>query len=205
MMKSRPAAARVRRTISVAKRMRFSSGAAPFVAALVGARGEELGDQVALRAHDLDAVVARLARERGGAREVVDGLLDLGRRHFARRVRVDRRLERRGRDDALVEAVAPRVQQLQHDAPAGVVHGARNRPMAFARRGVENSARCGPRLPAVVGREAAGDDQRRAARARARRRTPPGARCRRAAPRSRCASSPSGCGWAAWRSPGRAA
>ena len=34
--------------------------AAPGVVALVGARGEELVDEVAFRAHDLDAVVARL-------------------------------------------------------------------------------------------------------------------------------------------------
>ena len=35
---------------------------------------EKLADQVALRAHDLDAVVARLPRELGAAREIGDRL-----------------------------------------------------------------------------------------------------------------------------------
>ena len=51
--------------------------AAPVVLALVGAQREELRDQVALRAHDLDAVVAGGLREHRGAHEVADGLLDL--------------------------------------------------------------------------------------------------------------------------------
>ena len=38
-------------------------GAAPVVGTVVGAAGEELVDQVALGAHDLHSVVARLPRE----------------------------------------------------------------------------------------------------------------------------------------------
>ena len=69
--KSRSAAARVphdldREAHAVLER------SAPVVLALVGARREELGEEVAFRAHHFDAVVARLAGERGGAREVVD-------------------------------------------------------------------------------------------------------------------------------------
>jgi hypothetical protein len=57
-------------------------------------------------------------------REIVNRLLDLGRAHLARRVRVDRRFDRRGGDDALVKPVAPGMQQLQQDAAAGFVNRA---------------------------------------------------------------------------------
>ena len=64
MMKSRPTASRVRRTISTGKRMRLLERAAPLVVAVVGLRRDELVDEVALGAHDLDAVVAGALRER---------------------------------------------------------------------------------------------------------------------------------------------
>ena len=72
MMKSAPTASRTRRTISTAKPPAVLRRAAPLVGALVGARREELVDEVALGAHDLDAVVAGLAGERGRRGEVVD-------------------------------------------------------------------------------------------------------------------------------------
>ena len=63
MMKSGPTAARVRRTISTGKADAVLERAAPVVVAVVGARRDELVDQVALGAHDLDAVVAGALRE----------------------------------------------------------------------------------------------------------------------------------------------
>ncbi len=51
--------------------------AAPGVGALVGARRQELVEQVALAAHDLDAVVAGLACQQRAAHEVVDGAVDV--------------------------------------------------------------------------------------------------------------------------------
>ena len=54
--------------------------AAPAVGAVVGAQRQELADQVALRAHHLDAVVAGLAGEAAGGDVVGDGLLDRRRR-----------------------------------------------------------------------------------------------------------------------------
>ena len=51
--------------------------AAPGVGALVGARREELVEQIALAAHDLDAVVAGLAGQLRAAGEVVDGAVDV--------------------------------------------------------------------------------------------------------------------------------
>jgi hypothetical protein len=136
---------------------------APGVAAPVGARRKELRDEIALGSHHLDAVVARLAGERGGAGEVGDRLLDLLRRHFARDMRVDRRLERRRRDDALVKAVAPRMQKLQHDAAAGVVHCFWNNAVALSILACREFGAMLTQIAGAVGREAAGGDERGAA------------------------------------------
>ena len=92
--------------------------AAPAVGAVVGARRRELVDEVALRAHDLDAVVAGLARQRRGRGVVVDGAQDVGLRHAARNARIDRRGDGRRPDVAIVRAVAAGVQDLQDDLAA---------------------------------------------------------------------------------------
>jgi hypothetical protein len=136
---------------------------APSILALVGARHEELREEIALRAHDLDAVVARFARELRRRGEVGNRAFDLSLGQLAGRVLVDRRFQRRGGDDFLVVAVAARVQELQHDAPARGVHRLRDDAVLL---GVLRSAylRAVRReVAGVVGREAAGDDQRRAA------------------------------------------
>ena len=137
--------------------------AAPVVPALVGALREELRDQVALRAHDLDAVVTRRLCEHRAAHEVADRLPDFRRGQFARRVRIDAGLDRRGRNDPVVVAVTPGMQQLQHDAPARLVNRARN--VAVSLR-ILLGAHLRPvrrKLARVVRRKAAGDDQRGAA------------------------------------------
>ena len=136
---------------------------APLVLPLVRARREELRDEIALRAHHLDAVVARFARERRARGERGDDALDVGGVELARRVRVDSGPDGRGRDDVLVKAVAPRVQQLQRDAPARVVHRARDRLVPLGVRGRAHLRRVGTEVARGVGREAARDDQRRAA------------------------------------------
>ena len=61
MMKSAPTARRVRRTISTGNRRRLAGRAAPGIGALVGARRQELVDQISFAAHDFDAVVAGFA------------------------------------------------------------------------------------------------------------------------------------------------
>ncbi len=114
------------------------------VGALVGTLGEELVQQVAVRAVDLDAVEAGLIhREPGRDGELPDDGLDLlglqsarlhevlqavGREHLAGRAdggRRDRRaavgLQRRLRDP-------PRVQELQEDPAATFVHGVGHPP-----------------------------------------------------------------------------
>jgi hypothetical protein len=66
----------------------------------VGARRDELVDEVALGAHHLDAVVAGLAGERGAAREGRDLPADAEAGQAARREGRDRRLEREGATDS---------------------------------------------------------------------------------------------------------
>ena len=162
------------RTISTAKRMRFSSAAAPVVVALVGARREELVDQVALGAHDLDAVVAGLAGEPRAAREVVDGALDAARRSARAGVNgVIGDLSADGATDERVVGVAAGVQDLQRDPAALGVHGVRDRGGAARPAPGSDSCDAARLEPAGdVRREAAGDDQRRRRRGRARRSTP---------------------------------
>ena len=136
---------------------------APFIAALVGAQAQELRDQVAFGAHDLDPVVARLLPEQRAAREVLDGLLDFGAGEFARRDRVDRCFDRRGRDRARALAVATAVQQLQQDPAARVVHGLHDGAVAVAVLRVHHRLAVRSEAALDIGRERAGDHQRDAA------------------------------------------
>jgi hypothetical protein len=130
---------------------------------MVGPDGEELGDQVALGAHDFDAVVTGFACQPRGVREVFERLLDFRGAHLARRVRIDRRFERRRGDDALMKAIAPRMQELQHDATAGLMHGARNDAMVLGILGGRKLGAMRAEISGVVGREAPGNDERGAA------------------------------------------
>ena len=97
--------------------------AAPGVAAPVGAGRQELIDQVALGAHDLDAVIAGLARQARAIDEGLDLALDAPTAEAARLEGIDRRLDRRRRHRQRVVAVAPGMQDLQADPAPGLVHG----------------------------------------------------------------------------------
>jgi len=68
----------------------WGGAAAPQVVAVVGARDQELVDQVALGAHDLDAVVAGPHRQRHRRREVARGAVDGPGRHRGGLERRDR-------------------------------------------------------------------------------------------------------------------
>src|SRR5690606_38663518 len=133
-------------------------GAAPAVGAVVGLPGDELVDQVALGAHDLDAVVAGLPGEAGGARVVVDGALDVGVAQLAGRVGADRRLEGAGGDEVPVVGVAAEVQDLQRDAAARLVHGVGDDPVLLGLGGGGDPRAALVGAPLVVGRDAAGDE-----------------------------------------------
>ena len=133
--------------------------AAPLVGAVVGARGQELVDQVALGAHDLDRVVARLPGEPTDAGEVARRLVDALGRQGGRSKGRDRRLLRRGADAERVVAVAAGVQHLHRDRAALVVHRAGD--LAVPHRLQPDGHLRGERLEpaALVGRVAAGHDQ----------------------------------------------
>ena len=97
--------------------------AAPLVVAVVGVGGDEFVDQVALGAHDLDAVVAGALGQRRGVGIVVDRLAHLLATQRVRAERADRRLDRAGRHQFGVVGVAAEVEDLHADLAAGVVHG----------------------------------------------------------------------------------
>ena len=99
------------------------------VRASVRRRGEELVEEVALRGHDLHAVVSGLQGQRGRACERVHGPLDVRGRHLPGRVPRDRRSHRGGRDQVGAGGVASRVQQLGEDPAPGCVDGVRDDAM----------------------------------------------------------------------------
>ncbi len=97
--------------------------AAPAVRAVVRRRGEELIDQVALAAHDLDAVVTGAPGQQRAPDVGVDLPFDPAIGQAPGAERGDGGLARRRRCGAGVIGVATRVQDLQHDVRALVVHG----------------------------------------------------------------------------------
>jgi hypothetical protein len=134
-------------------------GAAPPVGAPVGARAQELVDEVALRAHDLDAVVACLERVLGAAHEVADLALDAALAERSWRERRDRRLELGRRDRERVVPVAPGVQDLHADAPALGAHRTRDLPVPGDLPGPGQLGGERRHPAGDVGRDPSGDDQ----------------------------------------------
>ena len=134
-------------------------GAAPPVGAVVGVRCEELVDQVALGAHDLDAVVARAPGQPGSVDVVADGPLDPARGERAGLERSDRRLGRGRRDVQRGVAVAAGVQHLQRDRTALGVHRVGDLPVAVRVRAAGHHRPERQQPAAHVGRVATGHDQ----------------------------------------------
>lgn len=137
--------------------------AAPLVLAVVGRGDDELVDQVALGAHDLNAVVPGAAGEFGAAGEVLDGLLDLLGGERVGREGADRGLDRAGGDEVGVVGVAAEVEDLEGDPAAGGVHRVGDGPVLVGLLlGGQHRAAL-PGAPGLVGGDAAGDDQADAA------------------------------------------
>ena len=133
--------------------------AAPAVLAAVGTGAEELVDQIAFRAHDLDAVVAAVAGEAGGVGVGRDRAFHAETGQRARRERIDRRFDFRRRHRQRVIGIAAGVQQLQADLRAVRVYGIGDQAM-FARFPWPAELAGERRQPAHhVRREATGDDQ----------------------------------------------
>ncbi len=135
--------------------------AAPRIGALVRARRQELVEQISLAAHDLDAVVARLPGQQRAPREILDRALDVAQ--CARPERVDRRLDRRRAHRKGMVRIASRVQDLQQDLAAGVVHRAGDPAMPTGVRRREHLRRERQQPARPVRGIAAGDDQADAA------------------------------------------
>ena len=107
--------------------MAIFQAAAEFVAAVVGACDGELVEQVALRAHDLDAIEAGALGEFGAAHIVLNRLPDFGRAQGARRARVDWRRDVGGAHRPGDFCIAAGVQDLQNDLAALGMHRLRDR------------------------------------------------------------------------------
>ena len=137
--------------------------AAPAVAAVVGARAQELVQQIAFAAHDLDAVVAGALRQPGAAHVVGDGAQDAALGQRARLEHRDRRLQRRGRDHQRLVAVASGVQDLHRDLAAFLMHGGGQAAVIAQVEGTVQGAAERQQPAAAVRRNAAGDDQAGAA------------------------------------------
>src|SRR6185369_3996975 len=137
----------------------FLDAAAPGIVARVRAHGEELVDQIALAAHDLDAVVAGILRELRATDEIADRALDAAARQGARRERGDRRLDARRRYRQRMIAVAPGVQDLHADQSTVGVHRARD--LAMPRDVPRHRQTAAERLEPAgdIRRQAAGDHQ----------------------------------------------
>ena len=122
--------------------------------------GEELVEEVAFAPHDLDPVIARLARPRGGGGEIGDLLLDPGCVECARGERGDRRFDRARAHAVAPVGIAAGVQDLHRDLAALGVD-----PVGHHRGGCATSST--PNMPAASGkhrafrvrRDAAGDDE----------------------------------------------
>jgi hypothetical protein len=85
--------------------------------------GEELVDEIAFRAHDFDAVVlGGLGQQRAGD-EIADLLLDALLVQLFGLERVDRRLDRAGRDLLGAVGITAGVKDLHADLAARLVHG----------------------------------------------------------------------------------
>ena len=137
--------------------------ATPGVATRIGARCGELVQQVAFRAHDLDAVVAGVARQLGGGGEVADVAFDTCGRQCARCERINGRFQLRRRHRQRVVGVPAGVQQLHADLAVMRVHRGRHLAMTLHVPRHRHAAGEGLQPADQVRREATGDDQAGAA------------------------------------------
>ena len=149
--------------------------AAIFVGALIGARPEELVDQVAMGAVDLDAVESQALRVRGGLTEGLDNAADMLARHRLRMLeaglgqareaghgqarRAGARQLRMGRLGRVARHTD--MPELRHDLAAGLMHRVDDTQPAIERRTAEVRDVDAHGRDGVVDHRAFGDDQAR--------------------------------------------
>ncbi len=149
--------------------------AAIFVGALIGAGPEELVDQVAMGAVDLDAVESQALRVRGGLTEGLDNAADMLARHRLRMLeaglgqareaghgqarRAGARQLRMGRLGRVARHTD--MPELRHDLAAGLMHRVDDTQPAIERRTAEVRDVDAHGRDGVVDHRAFGDDQAR--------------------------------------------
>ncbi len=133
--------------------------AAPFVGAIVGVEHGELVDQVAFRAHDLDAVEPGLPRQSGAAYVILDGLLDLGGCHRPWLKSIDARTHIGGAEALLLLRVSSGMEDLQAHFPAVLMDGVRDACKLARLRPLGENGTAGLDQPCCIRRIAAGDDE----------------------------------------------
>ncbi len=138
-------------------------GTAPLVGTVIGARGDELVDEVAFAAHDLDAVIAGLAREFRAAHEGRDLPQHAARTQHPGRERRNRGAQAARGNRERVISVAARVQDLHAEVPALGVHGFRHEPVTRQLTAYTQLARKRRDPARAIGRDATRDDEARAA------------------------------------------
>ena len=125
-------------------------GAAPVVLPLVGVGDQKLVDQIPLRAHDLDAVISGFSGQLSAAHEGANLPFDAVGGQRAGRKRRDRAFDPGGRHVERVITVAARVQNLQRDLAALVMHRLGNDPVG-ARGPARAEFAGGDTHPAMLG------------------------------------------------------
>ena len=130
---------------------------------MVGARGDELVDQIAFGAHDLDAVITCPLREARAADIRGDRPFDTPACKRPRPERRDRRADRRWRDRQRVIGVAAGVQDLERDPAARGMDGCGDQPMLRDLPGERQLSRPGLEPADEIRRDASRDDQANAA------------------------------------------
>ncbi len=134
--------------------------AAPFVLALVSARGEKFVNQITFGTHHLYAVVTGFTRQRSAAGKVINQGEDFIMGEGVGRKAVDRGLDRRRRHQVWLIAVASGMQNLQGDFAALVVYRVSHDPVVRQLCHIVQHRAALHRHTGGGRRDAASDDQR---------------------------------------------
>jgi len=133
--------------------------APPAIITVIGARHDELVDQIAFRAHHLDTIIAGLLGQGGASAVIGDGAQDVLLGQRTRGQRRDRRADRRRRHRILVRGIAAGMQDLQRDLAPRPVHGVRHGAVMIERTVIVEAGGALDQNALAVGRDASGDDQ----------------------------------------------
>ncbi len=135
------------------------AAAAPAIGPFVGALADELVDEIAFRAHHLDAVITGCLSQRCCSREVANGAADLPLAHGARFERGDGGLEgARGQTEGMI-GVTTGMEDLQRYLAPLLMHGAGHLLVLAHLPGKAQLRAVRHQPTAQIGGNAAGDDK----------------------------------------------